>query len=38
MSDPPASLPPALLATTRPATAYARAWLAPATLRAYKGS
>src|SRR5829696_7978557 len=36
MSDPPAPAPPALPATTRPATAYARASLAPTTLRAYQ--
>ena len=36
MSDPPVPLPPALPATTRPAAAYARASLAPATLRAYQ--
>jgi hypothetical protein len=36
MSNPPAPLPPALPATTRPAAAYARASLAPATLRAYQ--
>ena len=36
MSDPPTPLPPALPAATRPAAAYARASLAPATLRAYQ--
>jgi hypothetical protein len=36
MFDPPVPLPPALPATTRPAVDYARASLAPATLRAYQ--
>jgi integrase len=36
MFDPPVLAPPALPATTRPAAAYARASLAPATLRAYQ--
>ena len=36
MSDLVVSLPPALPATARPAAAYARASLAPATLRAYR--
>ena len=36
MPDLPAPLSPALPATTRPAAAYARASLAPATLRAYQ--
>jgi integrase len=36
MSDPPEPLPPALPSITRPAVDYARAPLAPATLRAYQ--